>query len=173
VLDRKPEAAGDALVAIRRTSGEVLDELGAMLSLLRDETQQADRAPAPGIEQIPRLVDSVATSGLKAELTTEGPAPDVSPVAGTAAYRVVQESLTNIIRHSRAREARVEIVATAGSGLTVLVSDAGPATAAGTGGSGVGIRGMHERVTSTGGTFEAGRLPEGGFRVRAHWAGRA
>ncbi|MFL6110127.1 MAG: sensor histidine kinase [Catenulispora sp.] len=172
VLARKPEAAGDALLAIQRTSGEVLDELGAMLSILRDENQQADRAPAPGIGQIPRLVDSVAASGLKAELSTEGPAPDVSPVVSTAAYRVVQESLTNIIRHSRARQARVEVVATAGSGLTVLVTDPGPATAAGAGGSGVGIRGMHERVTSTGGTFEAGRLPEGGFRVRAHWTGR-
>lgn len=173
VLDRQPEAAGAALVAIQRTSGEVLDELGAMLSVLRDENQQADRAPAPGIGQIPRLVDSVGASGLKAELIDEGPAPDVSPVVSTAAFRVVQESLTNIIRHSRAREARVEVVTTAGSGLTILVSDAGPATVAGTGGSGVGLRGLHERVTSTGGTFEAGRLPDGGFRVRAHWAGRA
>ncbi|NUR31063.1 MAG: sensor histidine kinase [Catenulispora sp.] len=172
VRDRRPEAAGDALVAIQRASGEVLDELGAMLSVLRDETQQPDRAPAPGLGQIPRLIDSARTSGLVVELIADGPAPEVSPVVGTAAYRVVQESLTNVIRHSQAAKARVEVAGPTETGLLVQVSDAGPATAGGAGGCGVGIRGMHERVASTGGTFEAGRTPEGGFLVRARWEGR-
>lgn len=167
VLARRPEAAGEALVAIRRASGEVLDELGAMLAVLRDEGQ-ADRAPAPGIGQIPRLVDSLG-AGLRVELVA-GPVPDVSPVVSTAAYRVVQESLTNIVRHSRAREARV-VVGVSGSGLLVQVSDGGPAVGDSSG-HGVGIRGMQERVVSTGGTFEAVRA-EGGFRVRAWWEARA
>jgi signal transduction histidine kinase len=175
VLARRPEAAGAALVAIQRTSGDVLDELGAMLSILRDETQQPDRAPAPGIAQIPRLADSVSASGLKVEVIGSAPNPDVPPVVGTAAYRVVQESLTNIIRHSRAARARVELTAqtaATGSGLCLEITDPGPPRSADSSGLGVGIRGMRERVTSTGGTFEAAPTPEGGFRVRAHWAAR-
>jgi signal transduction histidine kinase len=175
VLDRRPQAAGEALVAIRRASGEVLEELGAMLSVLRDESQQADRAPAPGTGQIARLVDSAAASGLHVELVTGGAAPELSPVVGTAAYRIVQESLTNVIRHSRAGRARVEVVATGESGLCVEISDAGPAVGSvnGTVGSGVGIRGMRERVTSTGGVFHAGHTAQGGFVVRARWEGRS
>jgi signal transduction histidine kinase len=188
VIDHRPQAAGEALVAIRRASGEVLEELGAMLSVLRDESQQPDRAPAPGVGQIARLVDSVAASGLKVELVaegTEGAAGEVSPAVGTAAYRIVQESLTNVIRHSKAGRARVEVVAVDGSGLSVEISDAGPAaasgaargaaagTAAGPAGSGVGIRGMRERVTSTGGVFHAGHTTQGGFLVHARWEARS
>jgi signal transduction histidine kinase len=99
----------------------------------------------------------------------------LSPVVGTAAYRIVQESLTNVIRHSRAGRARVEVVATGESGLCVEISDAGPAVGSvnGTVGSGVGIRGMRERVTSTGGVFHAGHTAQGGFVVRARWEGRS
>lgn len=190
VIDRRPQAAGEALVAIRRASGEVLEELGAMLSILRDESQQPDRAPTPGTAQIPRLVDSAAASGLYVEVVVEGTAPDLPPVVGTAAYRIVQESLTNVIRHSRAGRARVEVVAGGASGLCVEISDAGPAAARGTpgldtteldtterstdgvAGSGVGIRGMRERVTSTGGVFHAGPTAQGGFVVRARWEER-
>ncbi|MBS2551641.1 hypothetical protein KGQ19_32710 [Catenulispora sp. NL8] len=173
VIARRPEAAGEALVAIRRASGEVLEELGAMLSVLRDGSQQPDRAPAPGTGQIARLVDSVAASGLEVELVTEGTAPDLSPVVGTAAYRIVQESLTNVIRHSKAGRARVEVVATAGSGLSVRISDTGPAAFGAAAGTGVGIRGMRERVTSTGGVFHAGHTAQGGFLVRARWEARS
>lgn len=175
VIDRRPQAAGEALVEIRRASGEVLEELGAMLSVLRDGSQQADRAPAPGPAQIARLVDSAAASGLHVDLVTEGTPADLSPVVGTAAYRIVQESLTNVIRHSRAGRARVEVVATGTSGLAVAISDAGPAAApasSSTSGSGVGIRGMRERATSTGGVFHAGPTAQGGFVVRAHWEER-
>ncbi|MEY9890139.1 signal transduction histidine kinase [Catenulispora sp. MAP5-51] len=175
VIERRPQAAAEALVAIRRASGEVLEELGAMLSVLRDESQQADRAPAPGVGQIARLAESVAASGLRVEVVAEGPAPDLSPAVGTAAYRVVQESLTNVIRHSQARRARVEVVAIGGAGLCVEISDAGPTAPARTtsSGTGVGIRGMRERVTSTGGVFHAGRTARGGFLVRASWDGEA
>ncbi|MEY9928335.1 signal transduction histidine kinase [Catenulispora sp. GP43] len=171
VIERRPQAAAEALVAIRRASGEVLEELGAMLSVLRDESQQPDRAPAPGVGQIARLAESVAASGLEVEVVIKGSALDLSPAVGTAAYRVVQESLTNVIRHSQARRARVEVVAIGKAGLSVAISDAGPAAAAGTveAGSGVGIRGMRERVTSTGGVFHAGRTARGGFLVRAEW----
>ncbi|MEY9863763.1 signal transduction histidine kinase [Catenulispora sp. GAS73] len=179
VIDRRPQAAGEALVAIRRASGEVLEELGAMLSVLRDESQQADRAPAPGVGQIARLADSVAASGLAVEVVDDGTAAGVSPAVGTAAYRIVQESLTNVIRHSTAGKARVEVVAVGDSGLSIAISDSGPAaagnraTGSASAGSGVGIRGMRERVTSTGGVFHAGHTAEGGFLVRARWEARS
>ncbi|MEZ0114250.1 signal transduction histidine kinase [Catenulispora sp. EB89] len=182
VIDRRPQAAGAALVAIRRASGEVLEELGAMLSVLRDGSQQADRAPAPGVGQIARLADSVAASGLAVELVVElaaesavgGTAADVSPAVGTAAYRIVQESLTNVIRHSKAEKARVEVAAIGGSGLAIEISDPGPAgTVAGFSSTGVGISGMRERVTSTGGVFHAGHTAQGGFLVRARWEARS
>jgi signal transduction histidine kinase len=174
VIDRRPQAAGEALIAIRHASGEVLEELGAMLSVLRDESQQADRAPAPGVGQIARLAESVAASGLTVEVVGEGTAPELSPAVGTAAYRVVQESLTNVIRHSKAGRARVEVAAIGGSGLWVEISDDGPACQGPAGGgSGVGIRGMRERVTSTGGVFHAGHTAHGGFLVRAHWEARS
>ena len=117
----------------------------------------------------------MASSGLKVELVTEGTAPDLSPAVGTAAYRIVQESLTNVIRHSKAGSARVEVVAAGGSGLSVQISDAGPALTANgaSAGTGVGIRGMRERVTATGGEFHAGRTAQGGFLVRARWEARS
>jgi len=172
VLTRRPEAAGEALAAIQRASGEVLDELTAMLALLRDDIQQADRAPTPGIEQIPRLVDATGASGLTVELSMEGPTSAVSGVMGTAAYRVVQESLTNVARHSQARTAVVRVIAGSQAGLTVEVRDPGSQAHDRTAGTGVGIRGMAERVTSTGGRLQAGPAPQGGFVVRAVWDGR-
>jgi signal transduction histidine kinase len=93
-------------------------------------------------------------------------------VIGTAAYRVVQESLTNVLRHSRATTARVRLASGPDGGVRVEVADDGPAAPPAAGGAGVGIRGMRERVTSTGGAFEAGPAPGGGFLVRACWAGR-
>lgn len=172
VADRRPEAAADALAVIQRASGDVLDELGAMLTVLRDDTRGADRAPVPGAADIPRLARSTVESGLAVELSTEGPVEAVPAVLGTAVYRVVQESLTNVLRHSRASTARVRLVSGAGGSVLAEIGDDGPAAPRATGGTGVGIRGMRERVTSTGGTFEAGPAEGGGFLVRARWEAR-
>ncbi len=172
VLPRRPEAAGEALAAIQRASGEVLDELTAMLALLRDDIQQADRAPTPGIAQIPRLVDATGASGLTIELSMEGPTSAVPGVIGTAAYRVVQESLTNVARHSQARTAVVRVIAGGQTTLIAEVRDPGPQAHEGTAGTRIGIRGMAERVTSTGGQLQAGPAAQGGFVVRAVWEGR-
>jgi signal transduction histidine kinase len=172
VLARQPEAAGEALAVIQRASGDVLDELAAMLTVLRDDTQRADRAPVPGAGDIPRLAQSTAVSGLTVELSVEGPAEAVPAVIGTAAYRVVQESLTNVLRHSQARTARVRLVSGQDGGVLAEIGDDGPPGPQAAGGTGVGIRGMRERVTSTGGKFDAG--PAGGseFLVRAQWEAR-
>ena len=170
VVDRQPEAAGTALTAIQQASAEVLDELGSMLAVLREDTERADRAPAPGVGDIRRLADSAGPSGLAVDLRVDEPPPTVSPALGTAAYRVVQESLTNVLRHSQARTVRVRVGHERAGGLLVEVNDPGPARS-GTAGTGVGIRGMRERVTATGGRFAAEGTAEGGFVVRAVWSG--
>jgi signal transduction histidine kinase len=195
VLDRRPEAAGEALAVIQRASGDVLDELAAMLTVLRDDTQLANRAPLPGAGQIARLAETAKASGLDVALSTEGPVADIPAVVGTAEFRVVQESLTNVIRHSRATAARVRLVRGQDGSVLAEVADdrpavshagteaAAPRAPAETGaeteagcaagqGTGVGIRGMRERVVSTGGRFQAGPAPGGGFLVRAVWDAR-
>ena len=156
VLARRPEAAGEALAVIQRASGDVLDELAAMLTVLRDDTRQADRAPVPGAADIARLAEATTASGLAVGAEREGPVEAVPGVIGTAAYRVVQESLTNVLRHSRAAAARVRLVSGPDGSVLLEIGDDGPAAPHATGGTGVGIRGMRERVASTGGKFEAG-----------------
>ena len=91
---------------------------------------------------------------------------------GTAAYRVVQESLTNVLRHSRATAARVRLACGPDGSVLLEIGDDGPGAPQASGGTGVGIRGMRERVVSTGGTFRAGPAPGGGFLVRALWGAR-
>jgi signal transduction histidine kinase len=173
VLSRRPEAAGEALAAIQQASGDVLDELAAMLRVLRDDSQQADRAPVPGAREIARLAAATSASGLAVDLTREGPVEAVPAVIGTAAYRVMQESLTNVLRHSRATTARVRLVSGPDGRVMLEVADDGPFLPQAAAGTGVGIRGMRERVESTGGAFQAGPAPGGGFLVRAEWAARA
>ena len=173
VLDRRPEAAGEALAVIQRASGDVLDELAAMLTVLRDDSQQADRAPVPGAKDIARLAAATTESGLDVALTTVGPGRGGTGVIGTATYRLVQESLTNVLRHSRAGTARVRLVSGANGSVLLEVRDDGPAAPSATGGTGMGIRGMRERVVSTGGEFQAGPAAGGGFLVRAEWTAPA
>ena len=173
VLSRRPEAAGEALAAIQQASGDVLDELAAMLRVLRDDSRQADRAPVPGAGEIARLAAATSASGLAVDLTTEGPVEAVPAVIGTAAYRVMQESLTNVLRHSRAATVRVRLASGPDGRVLLEVADDGPFLPPPTAGTGVGIRGMRERVESTGGGFQAGPAPGGGFLVRAEWRPRA
>jgi signal transduction histidine kinase len=176
VLDRHPEAAGAALSVIQRASAEVLEELGSMLAVLRDDTSRAERSPAPGLPEVRRLADSLGPSGLSVELRTDGAVDAITPAVSIAGYRVVQESLTNVLRHSQAARVQVRIHVGANGGppgpLCVEIRDPGPARRgdahAGTG-TGVGVRGMRERVLATGGRFRAGPTADGGFLVRASW----
>jgi signal transduction histidine kinase len=174
VVDRRPEAAREALDAIRRASGDVLDELNAMLTLLRDDGETAARKPTPGIAQIADLVATTREARLPVDLAIEGPVTEVAKPVSTAAYRIVQESLTNVLRHAAATHATVVVRAHADGRVAVEVRDDGrgtPASATGAG-AGVGIRGMCERAEATGGRLEAGR-EVGGFVVRAIWDARS
>jgi signal transduction histidine kinase len=174
VVERRPEAAKDALLSIRRASRDVLEELSAMLSVLREPTAPAARAPAPGLAQVPGLIKEVHDDGLRVSVESHGPLDRVPPSIGTAAYRIVQESVTNILRHTGAQEAEIHIVAGARGELSVTVVDDGSSPVASANGSdagrpGVGLHGMRERAEASGGRLIVGRIAQGGFRVQATW----
>jgi signal transduction histidine kinase len=174
VADQRPEAAKQALMAIQQASGDVLDELTAMLGVLRADGESAERMPTPGIAQIRALVESSGSPRLRTGVVLEGRTQDVSEAVGIAAYRIVQESLTNVIRHAGASFVQVTVRAENDRSLHVEVCDdgAGAASTPASSGSGIGIRGMRERAESTGGRLDAGPGPRGGFVVRAEWGPR-
>ncbi|CAM5243763.1 histidine kinase OS=Streptomyces albaduncus OX=68172 GN=FHS32_002045 PE=4 SV=1 [Streptomyces griseoloalbus] len=163
LLDSDPEQARTALTTIKAQSKEALGEVRQVLDTLR-APGAAPRAPAPGLDRLPELVEQAADAGLT--VTVEGEPPRLSPGADLAAFRIVQEALTNVVRHSGSREARVRVERRAGR-LRLLIDDDGPATGADAGGTGNGLAGMRERAAALGGTIEAGTRPDGGFRVLA------
>ncbi|MEV6054760.1 sensor histidine kinase [Streptomyces sp. NPDC052107] len=163
LLDRDPEQARAALTTIKAASKEALGEVRQVLDTLR-APGAAPRAPAPGLDRLPELVEQAAAAGLTVEI--EGEPPQLPPGADLAVFRIVQEALTNVVRHSGSRHARVRF-AHDGEALRLRIDDDGPATGADAGGSGNGLAGMRERAAALGGTIEAGPRPDGGFRVLA------
>ncbi|MFP3989807.1 sensor histidine kinase [Streptomyces sp. E11-3] len=165
LLDGDPEQARTALTTIKSASKEALGEVRQVLDTLRGPGD-APRAPAPGLDRLPELVTQAASAGLTVDVDTEGPRATLPPGADLAAFRIVQEALTNVVRHSGSRHARVR-VRYDDEALELRVDDDGPASHADAGGSGNGLAGMRERAAALGGTIEAGPRPDGGFRVRA------
>ncbi|MFJ9620136.1 sensor histidine kinase [Streptomyces noursei] len=167
LLDSDPEQARTALSTIKAASKEALGEVRQVLDTLRTPGD-APRAPAPGLDRLPELTEQARGAGLAVDVTTEGTPAALPPGTDLAAFRIVQEALTNIVRHSGSRTARVRLRYAPGA-LEIRVDDDGPATA-GTKeltGGGNGLAGMRERAAALGGTVEAGPRPDGGFRVRA------
>jgi signal transduction histidine kinase len=173
VVDERPEQAKAALEAISATSRGTLTELRRLLGVLRDSDGARSSAPAPGLVDLPRLVDEVRAAGVPVNLRVEG-APDcVHAGVELSAYRVVQEALTNVIKHA-GTPTRVDVtvrylpgslaveVIDDGRGLAARSPGDGPAD-----GSGNGLVGMRERVELWGGELSAGPATGGGFRVRA------
>ncbi|MGX5207901.1 sensor histidine kinase [Streptomyces violaceus] len=163
LLDTDPEQARTALTTIKDQSKEALGEVRQVLDALR-APGAAPRAPAPGLDRLSELVEQAASTGLTVEV--EGEPPRLAPGTDLAAFRIVQEALTNVVRHSGSRHARVRLAHDADV-LRLRVDDDGPATGADAGGSGNGLVGMRERAAALGGTIEAGPRPDGGFRVLA------
>ncbi|MEV6829715.1 histidine kinase [Amycolatopsis sp. NPDC051102] len=166
---KRGEDVPDALLAIRDAGREAARELRATLEALRDD----DRDPPHGVDDVPDLVRRARASGLDARLTVEGRRDDVPAAVGRTAYRIVQESLTNVARHAAAATASVRIDHRPGT-LVIRVDDdgkgddgKGDGKATVDSAPGVGLTGMRERVTALGGRLEAGPRHEGGFRVRA------
>ncbi|GGU76383.1 two-component sensor histidine kinase [Streptomyces albospinus] len=167
LLDSDPEQARTALTTIKAASKEALGEVRQVLDTLR-APGDAPRSPAPGLDRLPELAEQARGAGLAVDVTTEGARTALPPGTDLAAFRIVQEALTNIVRHSGSRTAQVLLRRTAGA-LEIQVDDGGPATS-GAGepsGGGNGLVGMRERAAALGGTVEAGPRPDGGFRVRA------
>ncbi|MFK0215868.1 sensor histidine kinase [Streptomyces sp. NPDC090298] len=165
LLDSDPEQARTALATIKAASKEALGEVRQVLDTLRTPGD-APRAPAPGLDRLPELVEQAAAAGLTVTVETGGPPAALPPGADLAAFRIVQEALTNVVRHSGSRTALVRVGHGAGR-LELTVDDEGPATGTEAGGSGNGLAGMRERAAALGGTIEAGARPDGGFRVHA------
>jgi signal transduction histidine kinase len=175
LLHRRPDKAADSLAAIRQASDDALGELHAMLGVLREgggEDGRAPLAPAPGLAELDTLVAQAAGAGVEVTVSLEGEPRRLPPAVDLAAYRVVQESLTNVARHAGASRAEVSVRHSDGR-LVVEVTDDGrarpgngPGNANGNG-SGQGILGMRERARALGGSLEAGPRPGGGFRVQA------
>jgi signal transduction histidine kinase len=168
LADREPGRAGRALAAIEAASHDALDELRAILGVLREaDGAEIPLEPAPGLDAVASLVDRFRGTGADIELDVEGEQPERIPEAvQLAAFRIVQESLTNATRHAPGAAARVRL-AYENDRLYVGIENNSGQERNGSGrGRGVGIAGMHERATALGGTLEAG--PSAcGFRVTA------
>jgi len=183
VLDERPEDARAALVAIKHASSEALAELRATLGMLRS-SETAPREPAAGLGRLPSLVESSRAAGLEVDVVTEGTARPLPPAVDTAAFRIVQESLTNVIRHAgparatvavRHGDGEIEVEVTDDGRGAVAVATSGAGTGAGNGdadggaGGRHGLAGMRERVTLLGGELSAGNRRCGGYRVRVRF----
>ena len=158
-------AATDALTAISRTSRASLDELRVTLGAVRRGEEVDDRSPAPGLARLDALVDRTRAVGVPVSLDVDGTVTGLPTAVDLAAYRVVQESLTNVLRHAGNATAAVRL-AVGREDLTVEVSDTGRGGAVPSTG-GHGLAGMRERVTALGGRLSAGPRPGGGFAVTA------
>ncbi len=182
LLDERPEQARTALAAIKEASRDALKELRSTLDILRGTSDGAPRSPTPGLGDLPGLVSSAQSGGLDIRLQVDGEVRPLSAAVELAAYRIVQEALTNVRRHAGATAATVRLDYTTAR-LMVQVDDDGRGRSTTTtvgrdhgtaeqraddrGAQGFGIRGMRERASALGGDLSAGPRPGGGFRVTA------
>jgi signal transduction histidine kinase len=168
LIDSQPEQARAALSAIKSASKEALEELRTMLTALRHDDDVAPRSPAPGLDRLPELIELTRGAGLTVEVEVIGKAPPLPTAVHLAAYRIIQESLTNVARH--AGRARVTVRVTCDDAdVHVEIDDDGKAPFGGDSaiGAGSGITGMRERAAALGGDLSAGFRQGGGFRVSA------
>ena len=168
IAARSPDRAAQALSVIADTAREALADMRGTLQVLREAT--AREAVQPSLAAIPALVERVRATGVDVRLTERGSADVMTPGAATAAYRLIQEALTNSVKHAGAHPTVTVTIAHAPDASVVVVEDDGgdgegrPSVP----GTGAGLRGVQERVHAAGGTFEAGPA-DGGFRVRAEF----
>jgi signal transduction histidine kinase len=166
VIDERPAEAKQALAAISETSRRTLQEMRRLLGVLRDEEGERSHAPAPGLGELPALVDDVRKAGVDVELSMVGEPGCVPHGVELSAYRLVQEGLTNVIKHAGPAAVTVTVRCEPTEVLVEVIDD-GRGAAASNGGGGHGLRGMRERVAVWGGTFDAGPQAGGGFRIAA------
>lgn len=178
LLERDPAAARAALGHVRGAARAVLSELQAVLGVLRQDETAVPTAPAPGLSGLGELIASFRATGAHLETRFPTVLPVLPPAADAAAFRLVQEALTNVQKHAATASTTVS-VEVEGDSVLVAVSNTRPAlhprsaepggwdAPGGGAGSGLGLVGMQERVTAAGGSLEAGPTPQGGFTVAA------
>ncbi|MEU4806860.1 histidine kinase [Actinosynnema sp. NPDC023587] len=164
VAAEQPEQAQEALRVIETASRSTLVEMRRLLGVLRADSE-TELAPMPGLPDLPGLVDRASLAGVPVDLSVTG--GEVPEAVGLTVFRIVQESVTNVVKH--AAPARCSVAVEVGeSAVRISVVDDGPGERVlGSGGGGHGLIGMRERVAVYGGTFSAGPLGGGGFRVSA------
>ncbi|MFE6866305.1 sensor histidine kinase [Kitasatospora sp. NPDC057692] len=172
LLDRHPAQAREMLSHLTDATGSALRELKATVGLLRRaDDPQAPLEPAPGLDRLPDLIGAFERAGLPVRLTVEGEPQPLSPGVDLTAYRILQESLTNVAKHAAGTAAEVTL-AYSGSRVLLTVANARPASAARSAvatpsDGGFGLIGMRERASAVGGRLTADRRPCGGFLVSA------
>lgn len=176
VAEGDPGAARDALATVRSSAKEVLDELQSVLGVLRQDENLLPTTPAPGLSRLPDLLDSLAATGSAIRLEAPDPLPRLPPAADLAAYRLLQEALTNVHKHATGASATVRVREQDGS-LVLGVTNGPPPRrsapaadvpdAGAPAGFGLGLVGMRERVTAAGGKLRTGPTDDGGFEVAA------
>jgi signal transduction histidine kinase len=171
VADSQPEEVGKVLAAIETTSRSALTELRRLLGVLRQDSEPpGSLAPVPGLADLDGLLAEVGKAGLAVKLRVEGTPSPLPAGVDLSAYRIVQEALTNVVKHADTTRAQVTI-RYRDRELTVEVTDDGRGAGAvaddGRVGTGHGLIGMRERVAAFGGNLEVGPRPDGGFRVAA------
>jgi signal transduction histidine kinase len=167
LMDEQPQQARTALTAIKQASKDALGELRSVLEVLRRSGEEEPRTPQPGLDELDDLVSRAGAAGLEVTVETDGRPRELPAEVDLAAFRIVQEAVTNVARHAGQSRATVR-VAYGEHDLTVQVDDNGSgATPDTTSGGGSGIAGMRERTAALGGRLEVGPRQGGGFRVRA------
>lgn len=167
LVDRQPEQAGTALAAIKEASKEALVELRSIVGVLRQSDESAPRQPVPGLERLEHLLSRTSGAGLEVNQTTAGLPHPLPTSVERAAFRIIQESLTNVVRHSGATKVSIHLQY-GGTFFELWVDDNGngaPEMVV----EGNGLIGMRERASALGGTMTTTRSPSGGFRVTAHF----
>jgi len=172
LMDRHPDRAREVLSHLTEATGAALQELRATVGLLRRAEEPAPLEPAPGLEQLPDLINAFEQAGLPVRLTVTGEPRPLSPGVELTAFRIVQEALTNVAKHARGADAEITVVYT-GSRIALSVANARvtgrplpPPPRHGAPG-GFGLIGMRERAGAVGGRLTAERRSDGGFLVTA------
>ncbi|MFI6318744.1 sensor histidine kinase [Nonomuraea sp. NPDC050556] len=166
VLDKHPEEGRRALQTIEEIGRSSLVEMRQFLGALRSPDGVPEHAPQPGLADLPSLADRAAEAGVQVDLSVSGAVPDSM---GLPVYRIVQEAVTNVVRHAAPARCQARVSVADGI-LKISVIDDGPGhRVLPRQPSGHGLTGIRERTMMYGGTFDAGSLPEGGFGVHASW----
>ncbi|GAA3381865.1 sensor histidine kinase [Cryptosporangium minutisporangium] len=163
-----PDGARQAMAAVEQAGRQTLDELRHLLGVLRPQPERDGTGPQPGLADLPRLIDQVSAAGLDVRITDDLRSPLPTRVQ-LSAYRIVQEALTNVLKHAGTGTRADVHLREDGTDVVIEVTDSAAPASAQPQAAGHGIVGMRERATLLGGSLEAGSCPGGGFRVVARF----